>query len=73
MKKIVFLFSFASLSLAIPRDEFYSFGPDAGDTAVGANDDGSSGEISLQFGAFLYFDEEHTTLYVSNYYVTPES
>ncbi len=67
MKAFIFLLSLASLSLAIPRDEFYSFGPDAGDTAVSPNDDGSSPQISLQFGAFPYFDVQHTTLYVSNY------
>ncbi len=63
-KKIIFLLSFVSCSLAIPREEFYSFGKNAGDTAVPPNH-GSSEQITLKFGSFSYFEKQYTNLFVS--------
>ncbi len=66
VRKVIIFLSFVSLSQTqTSRDDFYFFGLGAGDTAIPANDDGSSGQIALQFGSFPYFGEQHTTLYVS--------
>ncbi len=64
-KTIIFLLSFVTCSLAIPREEFYSFGQNSGDTTVPSNDDGSSKQITLQFGSFSYFEKQYTNLFVS--------
>lgn len=71
MKAVVmFLLSVAGLTVAIPREQFYSFGENAGDLAVGRNDDGSSGQVTLRFGSFPYFEQQHTTLYVSDSHIS---
>ena len=64
-KTIIFLLSFVTCLLAIPREEFYSFGQNSGDTTVPSNDDGSSEQITLQFGSFSYFEKQYTNLFVS--------
>ncbi|XP_064407749.1 sushi, nidogen and EGF-like domain-containing protein 1 [Halichondria panicea] len=64
-KTIIFLLSFVTCLLAIPREEFYSFGQNSGDTTVPSNDDGSSEQITLQFGSFSYFEKQYTNLFVN--------
>ncbi len=69
-KRIICLLSFVTCSLAIPREEFYSFGQNAGDMALPPNDDGSSEQITLQFGSFSYFEKQYSNLFVSYYFIT---
>ena len=45
---------------------FYPFGPDFGDGTVPVNDDGGSGELSISI-PFPYFDNLHSSLYVSTF------
>ena len=66
--RLLLLISLVRVSLAIPREEFYTFGLEAGDSALPPNDDRSSGRINLQRGSFPYFDDVHTALFVSTQY-----
>lgn len=50
--------------LPVPLNEFYPYGVSEGDTALPANDDGSSGEIDISI-LFPYFDRNHDSLFVS--------
>ena len=50
----------------VPLSDFYPYGVGEGDTALPANDDGSSGEISISM-LFPYFDRNHDSLFVSKY------
>ena len=49
---------------AIPLEEFYPFGVGSGDLQLPANDDGSTGPITLSL-PFPFFASAHTTLFVS--------
>lgn len=53
---------------SIPLDEFYPFGSGelVNDAFLHPNDDGSSSPINLT-SVFPFFDENHDTIYVSNY------
>ena len=50
-------------AIAIPLEDFYPFGPDAGDVAIIRNDDGSSPAISPPSG-FLFFGMMFTEIFV---------
>ena len=51
-------------TVAIPLAEFYPFGSEAGDSSLAANDDGSSGSITLSF-SFPFFGTDYRMVYVS--------
>ena len=51
----------------IPLENFYSFGSGTGDNSLGSNDDGSSSAISLGI-LFPYFNQDHSTVFVSLLY-----
>ena len=65
------LLSALTCATAIPLGDFYPFGFAVSDTVIPANDDGSSPTVFLT-EPFPFFDEEHSTLFVSiedhNYY-----
>ena len=52
----------------VPLDDFYSYGLDAGDSRLPPNDDGSSPPVELS-QPFLFFDREHTSLFVRHSYL----
>ena len=64
--KVLFalLFLHITPSITVPLSDFYPYGVSEGDTALPANDDGSSGEISISI-LFPYFDRNHDSLFVS--------
>ena len=51
----------------IPLADFYPFGSGSNDIAVATTNDGSSPRISLST-PFPFFNEDHSTLYVSGMY-----
>ena len=63
-KIFVALFLHINSCFTIPLSDFYPYGVSEGDTALPANDDGSSGEISISI-LFPYFDQNHDSLFVS--------
>lgn len=65
-KVLVALFLHITPRFAVPLSDFYPYGVSEGDTALPANDDGSSGVISISI-LFPYFDRNHDSLYVSKY------
>jgi len=65
-KVLVVLFLRIMPCLTVPLSDFYPYGVSEGDTALPANDDGSSGEISISI-LFPYFDRNHDSLFVSKY------
>ena len=48
---------------SIPLQDFYPFGPDAGDSAIDRNDDGSSPAVTLS-SIFPFFDRNFQTIFV---------
>ena len=44
---------------------FYPYGPGVGDSTAPVNDDGSTGRIQIN-ASFPYFDQDHSSLYVSS-------
>ena len=62
---LVFYFLLASLSNTLPLDEFFPFGPDAGDLTIRPNDDESEEPLSLPF-VFPYFDNNHRQIWIAN-------
>lgn len=58
------LFCNNNIAVGIPLEDFYSFGAAVGDTSLPPNDDGSSAPIMLTM-SFPFFDEDHTSLFVS--------
>lgn len=48
----------------IELNDFFPYGPSHGDNSVPTNDDGSSGLVNIAF-SFPFFDEEHSSLFVS--------
>ncbi|XP_020611647.1 protein mesh-like isoform X3 [Orbicella faveolata] len=63
-KVLVVLFLRIMPCLTVPLSDFYPYGVSEGDTALPANDDGSSGEISIST-LFPYFDRNHDSLFVN--------
>lgn len=49
---------------AVPLEDFYPFGQDAGDSQTIAQDDGGSRLVKISV-AFPFFGDRHTGLYVS--------
>jgi len=49
----------------IPLDDFYTFGAGAADDALPPNDDGFSDPINLNQPGFRFFDEVHSSIFVS--------
>ena len=65
-KVLVALFLHITPCFTVPLSDFYPYGVSEGDTALPANDDGSSVEILISI-LFPYFDRNHDSLYVSKY------
>ena len=59
------LLQFLGRTASIPLDQFYAYGPEAGDDELVRNDDESSSTLTLPV-PFPFFDEEERTLFVSN-------
>lgn len=53
---------------SVPLGEFYPYGVDQGDSVVPRDDDNSSGEIRISV-LFPYFDRNHDSLYVSDFFL----
>ena len=49
----------------IPLDDFYIFGAGAADDALPRNDDSSSNPINLNQPGLRFFDEVHSSIFVS--------
>ena len=49
---------------AIPLDDFYDFGVDAGDTLLPTTDDLPSGSLTLS-SAFPFYERDHFQVFVS--------
>ena len=52
--------------MRIELEDFYPYGPENEDNSVPTNDDGSSGRVNIIF-PFPFFDEDHDSLFVSNF------
>lgn len=65
-KVLVVLYLHIISCFTVPLSDFYPYGVSEGDTALPANDDGSSGEIPISI-LFPYFDRNHDSLFVSTY------
>ena len=63
---VALLFLHITPCSSVPLSDFYPYGVSEGDTALPANDDSSSGEISISI-LFPYFDRNHDSLFVSKY------
>ena len=64
MKTSIALLLCASLGDGIPLSSFYSYGSAAGDSTLGAIDDGSSPAITSST-AFVFYGNSYSTIYVS--------
>lgn len=65
-KVLVVLYLRIISCFTVPLSDFYPYGVSEGDTALPANDDGSSGVIPISI-LFPYFDRNHDSLFVSKY------
>ena len=63
MKTSLALLLCASLGDGIPLSSFYSYGSAAGDSTLGAIDDGSSPAIASST-AFVFYGNSYSTIYV---------
>ena len=63
-KVVLVFFLYINACVTVPLSDFYPYGLSEGDTALPANDDGSSGEIQISI-PFPYFDQNHNSLFVS--------
>lgn len=67
--KVVAIYVFVNFLLycsCVPLEEFYPFGPSAGDSQLQITDDGNSPAVKLLI-PFRFFNQQHDSLFVSSY------